>query len=421
MTKEENHLLTDTNPGSPMGEMIRSHWIPFACEDELPHADAPPQRIKLLGESLILFRDSEGRLALMDEFCPHRRASLYYGRNEECGVRCVYHGWKFDVNGVCVDMPSEPDSSTLRQKVKIQTYAVKEHAGLAWAYMGSVTPAPELPNFEWMQYPREHLYVSRWQQDCNFVQPMEGDFDEAHVAFLHRRLDNPDVPDESLFGAYFQQDRAPRLKILETEFGVACGARRQVKNRDPYFWRVDLYVMPIYTMIAPSDDQNSRIWRAWIPRDNESCWTICVTWRKDAPPSSEELRLWQEGVVAHRKVIPGTTTPVENKENDYLINRDAQGTSSFTGIEGIRSQDAAVTESAGAIVDRSLETLASGDAPIVAMRRALLRAARGVAEGQLPATSKGGDMYLVQSYSGLHEDMTDFDHIPEILEEISIK
>jgi len=421
ITREENVLLTDTTVGSPMGEMIRSHWIPFACETELPAPDEPPQRIKLLGEDLLVFRDSDGRLGMIDEFCPHRRASLFYGRNEEAGIRCIYHGWKFDINGSCVDMPSEPASSAFRDNMKIKSYPVREFAGLGWVYMGSARPAPELPQFEWMGYPASHRYMSRWQQDCNFVQAMEGELDEAHVAFLHRRLDNPQVSKESLFGAYFQESQAPRWKILETDFGLACGARRQVQNEKPFFWRVDMYLMPFYTMISPSDDQNSRVWRAWIPRDNESCWTICVTWRTDGPPDAMELGLWQDGVVAHRRVIPGTTIPMENKSNDYGLDRNAQRNHSFTGIHGIRAQDAVVTESCGPIVDRSLERLASSDTSIVAMRNLMLRAARGMVAGKLPRTSAGGNVYQVRTYSGLHDDMTDFDQMPHVLDIMGIK
>jgi phthalate 4,5-dioxygenase oxygenase subunit len=421
ITKQENVLLTNTDADSPMGEMIRSRWIPFLCENEFPVADASPQRIKLLGEDLIVFRDSNGRLGIIDEFCPHRVASLFYGRNEENGIRCIYHGWKFDVNGSCVDMPSEPASSAFRECMKIKSYPVREFAGLAWVYMGSAIPAPELPRFEWMEYQASNRHMSRWQQDCNFLQALEGEVDEAHVAFLHRRLDNPQVPKESLFGSYFQEGQAPRWKILETDFGLACGARRHVKNDKPFFWRVDLFLMPFYTMIAPSDDQNSRVWRVWIPRDNESLWSICVTYRKDGPPDAAELGLWQNGVVAHRSVIPGTTTPIENKGNDYLLDRTVQREYSFTGIHGIRAQDAVVTESCGPIVDRSREHLASSDTSIVAMRNLMLRAARDVAKGVLPHTSAGGDIYMVQSYSGLHEDPTDFDHVPEVLDSMGIQ
>lgn len=365
--------------------------------------------------------DTEGRLAVIDEFCPHRLASLYFGRNEENGIRCVYHGWKFDVHGQCVDMPSEPKSSTFRDNMKVKAYPVREYAGLAWVYMGSASPAPELPQFEWMQYPASHRYISRWQQDCNFLQAMEGDVDEPHVAFLHRRLDNPVVPEQSLFGAYFQQDQAPRWKVLETDFGFAFGARRQVQNEMPFFWRVDLFLMPFYTMIAPSDDQNSRVWRAWVPRDNESGWTICVTWRKDGPPDKKELELWQNGVVAHREVVPGTTTAVANKNNGYLLDRDMQRNISFTGVPGIRAEDAAMTEGFGPIIDRTRENLASGDASIVAMRNRLMRAANEIMNGKAPETSAGGEMYAVQSYSGLHEDPTDFDRVPGVLEMMGVR
>lgn len=405
---DQNRTLTHTDEGSPMGNVLRKHWIPFACAHEFPASDAAPQRLTLLGERLVMFRDSQGRPALFDELCPHRRASLYFGRNEDCGIRCVYHGWKFDVSGQCVDMPSEPATSRMKERIRAKSYPVVEEAGLMWTWMGDGTP-PELPRFDWMSLGPETRFASRWEQDCNFVQAMEGELDEAHVSYLHRRLDSPEVAKDSLLGEYFREDGAPKWRVVETPVGIACGARRSVDGGKRYLWRINHFAAPFYTMIAPSDDPHSRLWRAWIPRDDHSCWVICVTWRDDGPVSPKELQLWQDGTVAHRRVVPGSTRPLETKENDYLIDRTAQKTVSFTGVHGIRAQDALVVESAGSIVDRSKENLGTSDLAVVALRRLLL----SFTDGALPPA--GGAPYAVRGYSGYQDSPDDFDKNPEVM------
>ncbi len=409
LSAEQNRTLTDTDAGSGMGTALRRHWIPFACAVEFPASDEPPRRLVLLGERLVMFRDSQGLPALFDEFCPHRRASLYFGRNEDSGIRCVYHGWKFDVTGRCIDLPSEPPSSRMKERVRARAYPVREAAGLMWAWMGE-GEAPDLPDFAWMSAPPQARYASRWEQDCNFVQAMEGELDEAHVSFLHRRLDQPQVAKDSLIGDYFREDTAPRWRVARTPVGLACGARRTVDGGERHLWRINHFAAPFFTLIAPSDDPHSRIWRAWVPRDNTSCWVLCVTWRDDGPVGAQELSLWREGAVAHRRLQPGSTRPVENKDNDYLIDRAAQRSVSFTGVQGIRAQDALVVESAGAIVDRSRENLGSSDAAVVALRRLLLDYAAGARA--LPA---GGKDYAVRAYAGFHSWPDDFDRNPGVM------
>jgi phthalate 4,5-dioxygenase len=350
LSREDNELLARVGPGTPMGALFRRHWLPFLRADELA-ADAPPRRVRLLGECLVGFRDSAGRPGLLGEHCPHRRASLYYGRNEEGGLRCAYHGWKFDVAGRCLDMPSEPAGSNFRHKVRAESYPVLERGGLLWAYLGPAEKRAELPEFEWLGLPAAQRYASRWVQDCNYAQALEGEIDEAHVSFLHRRFDAAGVSKTALTGGYFREDTAPRYTVHETPYGLACGARRSVEGGQ-YLWRVNLFLMPCFTLIPPSDDPHSRLFRAWVPADDEHTSVLCVTWRTDGPVSEAELAQWKNGEVAHRKVQEGTAMPAERADNDYLIDREAQRTRSFTGIAGIRAQDAMVTESAGAIVDR---------------------------------------------------------------------
>jgi phenylpropionate dioxygenase-like ring-hydroxylating dioxygenase large terminal subunit len=412
LSHADNETLTQSGAGTPFGRFARAHWFPFMLSREL-QADGPPRRVVLLGERLVAFRTTEGRVGLVAELCPHRRASLYFGRNEEDGLRCVYHGWKFDINGRCVDMPSQPVGCPLQQKVRQPAYACVERAGLVWTNMSahaSEAPPLALPELPWTAVPDSHRHVSRWLQDCNWAQALEGEIDEAHVGFLHRRMD-PAVDKHSLFGGYFAEDSRPEYSVLETRYGLACGARRRVEGR--HLWRINLYLAPFCTLIPPSDDPYSFISRAWLPADETHCWVICVTWRTDHPPSDQELERWRHGEVAHRKVLPGTTTPIQRADNDYLIDREAQKSQSCTGVAGVRAQDALVTESCGPIVDRSLEHLGPSDRAVVAFRRLVLRMARECAGGKAPPTASDPSIYRVEAVQTWADDERPFEALPD--------
>ena len=396
LTREKNDLLTRTGPDTAMGLMMRCFWIPAMTEAEVPAADEAPVRLTLLGEPLIVFRDSEGRVGVLDEHCPHRGASLFFGRNEEGGVRCVYHGWKFDVSGHCLDLPSEPQDSQMRCKVKAKAYPAQIAGRVLWVYMGEASPAPALPAFEWLGVPDEQIYVSRWHQECNYAQAMEGELDSAHVGFLHRLVNQNDADDRALTGRYFTSDTAPIWKILPTEAGFrACNGRRVAG--DQRYWRLNQFLLPFYTMIPPRP-ADAQLVRMWVPMTDERCWVLCVTYRPDGPLSEQELAAWRNGENSHRKRVPGTTLPTERQDNDYLIDRQAQKHISFTGIHGIRAQDAMVTESAGAIVDRSREHLGSSDRAVIAMRRSLMDAATALATSALaPAAAAKPWLYAVRA------------------------
>jgi phenylpropionate dioxygenase-like ring-hydroxylating dioxygenase large terminal subunit len=413
LSREDNALLTRVGPGTAMGTLLRRHWLPFMLAEELV-AEAPPKRVRLLGECLVAFRDSRGRAGLLGEHCPHRRASLYFGRNEAGGLRCAYHGWKFDVAGRCLDMPSEPAGSGFRDKVRAEAYPVTERAGLLWAYLGPSEKRAELPELEWLALPPAQRYASRWVQECNYAQALEGEIDEAHVSFLHRRFGAAGVASSALTGAHFQEDTAPRYTVHETPYGLACGARRSVQG-DQYLWRINLFLMPCFTLIPPSDDPHSRLFRAWVPQDDEHTSVVCVTWRTDGPVSEREIGLWQRGEAAHRKVIEGTVIPVERSDNDYLIDRTAQRTQSFTGIAGIRAQDAMVTESAGPIADRTREHRGTSDKADIAFRRRLIEAAQRLEQGLEPQAPYDPDCYRVRAHAGLvPRDERDFPEQEEI-------
>ena len=239
MRAEQNEFLTRTGPGTPMGELFRRYWLPALLASELPEPDCPPVRVKLLSERLIAFRDSQNRLGLVDEFCAHRGVSLWFGRNEEGGLRCSYHGWKYDVTGQCVEIPSEPENSKLCQRMKLKSYPLIERGGALWTYMGPRELQPPLPEHEWATVPDSHRFVSKRWQECNYLQAMEGGIDSSHVSFLHRHT----IKVDPLFkGAkksheYNLQDLRPHFEVVESPGGLYIGARRNAEN-DKYYWRI---------------------------------------------------------------------------------------------------------------------------------------------------------------------------------------
>jgi phenylpropionate dioxygenase-like ring-hydroxylating dioxygenase large terminal subunit len=232
LTIQENEFICRTGPATPMGDLFRRFWVPALLADELPAPDCPPVRVRLLGEDLVAFKDSDGKIGLLDAHCPHRLADLFFGRNEECGLRCVYHGWKFDVNGDCVDMPNEPAESNFKHKVRTTAYPCQEWGGLIWAYMGPKDRQPELPQFEWARVPATHRHIGKIQVECNYLQAVEGDIDNSHVSFLHGLLN----PNQLLTGSIrvigdrnvYAQDKAPRFSVKNTDYGIMIGARRNV-------------------------------------------------------------------------------------------------------------------------------------------------------------------------------------------------
>ena len=402
LSAEENELLTRIGAGTPMGEFVRRFWLPFLLADELA-PDGPPLRVKLLGENLVAFRATDGRVGLMDAFCPHRRAPIFFGRNEEDGMRCVYHGWKFDLTGACVDMPSEPPDSLFKSKVTIAAYPVREKAGVLWAYLGPAGTEGEIPHHEWMDVPDSHRYLGRWEQQSNFVQAIEGEIDSAHLSSLHQPLNAPDVPKASSFGAYLRDDGAPRWSIRERDFGLSVTARRNADDGFGYF-RTNQYLLPCSSLIAPEPGRQ-RMMRTWVPMDDVSTQVLGVNYLVDRPLSDDDLAALRAGENGFPLAIPGTHRPEANSANDYLIDRNVQRTATTTGIRGIRVQDLAMVEGLGPISDRTREHLGSSDAALIAMRRLLMRNATALRDsGAVPTAVQGGEMYHVQGWSDVLSD-----------------
>ncbi|MEA2641639.1 MAG: hypothetical protein QOF51_3033 [Chloroflexota bacterium] len=379
LTKEENELFTRTGPGTPMGALLRRYWVPALLATELPEPDGVPVRVTLLGEELLAFRDSAGRVGLVDRHCPHRGASLFFGRNEESGLRCVYHGWKYDVSGQCVDMPNEPAESNFKDKIRVTAYPCHERGGVIWTFMGPAGTAPPLPDLEWVIVPDDRRVVSKRIQECNWLQALEGGVDLAHLSFLHRNLDTRhDGKDQELT----RTDPSPRFEVVDTDAGLLIAARRNA-DAASYYWRISQFIMPWYTMFPPLIDQGMG-GHAWVPIDDTSCWAYSITWNPDAVVSPEGRDGRPAGKGIYGDLIPGTWRPRANRDNDYLVDRAVQRAVNFTGIPGIAAQDCAVQESMGVICDRTAEHLGSTDVPLIAVRRRLKTAVDAHEAGREP-------------------------------------
>lgn len=383
LTHEQNETLTRVGPGTPMGTLMRRYWIPFLLSWELPETDCPPVEVRLLGEDLVAFRDTSGRIGLVGAACAHRRANLFWGRVEEHGIRCVYHGWKFDAMGRCTDMPSEPEATNFKDKVHIPAYPVVEMGGVAWAYMGPAEKRPADPSFEWTRMPDSHVGISRVWQECNWMQALEGGIDSSHTNFLHRRLDR----DTSVMGRARAVSLAPLVEVVPTDYGYSYAGIRPMGEEGNYV-RAYHWVMP-WHQLRPSqvDAVVPRVSsHAWVPIDdyNTMVFNLTYTWGEQ-PLSESEKALRGAGNEIGVDIDPNNQfRSVRNARNKYMIDRQAQKTKTFTGIEGVNTQDRAVQESMGAICDRTLERLGTTDRAIIAARRYLLQAVKKVQQGEDP-------------------------------------
>jgi phthalate 4,5-dioxygenase len=379
-TQALNDFLTQTGPGTPMGGLMRRYWIPALLSAEIPEPDCSPVRVKLFSERLVAFRDTQGRIGLMDEFCAHRGVSLWFGRNEENGLRCPYHGWKYDVTGQCVDVPSEPMESGFCSKIRLNSYPCVELGDVIWTYMGPPELKPSLPGFEWAHVPHSHRFISKRTQECNYLQAMEGGIDSAHVSFLHRF----DLKSDSLHvskGAELTIKTDVRFEVIETDGGMVIGVQRPAHEGHLY-WRITQWIMPFHTMIPPYGD-NALNGHAWVPIDDENCMAWCFTHHPTRPLTDHELHVMRNGGGIHVNLIAGSFRPVVNKDNDYMIDRAGQKTNkTYCGVHTIAMQDAAIQESMGPIQDRSKENLTSTDNGVIMARVRLRKAALAAQEGK---------------------------------------
>jgi nitrite reductase/ring-hydroxylating ferredoxin subunit len=380
LSKEDNELITRVGPGTVMGTFMRQYWLPGLLSAEIPTPDSDPLRIRLLGEDLVAFRDTAGHVGLIQNNCPHRGASLFFGRNEEAGLRCVYHGWKFDVDGNCVDMPNEPAESDFKQKVKAVAYPTRERGGMIWVYIGprKVPNLPPLPHIEANMLPEGEGAIFMSMRECNWLQGLEGDIDTSHFGFLHAGAIDPDEMPGGTFSKYVVSNRAPNYAVLTRDYGTLYGAYRPAEE-DSYYWRLAHFVFPFFTFTPPGPLGAKVSAGCWVPIDDEH--THQIGFSRMAPGMNRGLLVGD--------MLPRTSSPygrfhwAANRDNDYQIDREVQrasnGPDGYTGIKGVLMQDQAVTESMGPVYDRSQEHLASGDAMIIRTRRRLLDAALALA------------------------------------------
>ena len=380
LRKEQNELLTQTGPGTPMGAMFRSYWMPALLAEELPEPGCPPVRVKLLSERLLAFRDSDGRLGLIDEFCAHRGVSLWFARNEDGGLRCSYHGWKYDTQGRCLDIPSEPAESGMCGRIRLTSYPLIERGGILWTYMGAPETQPALPEYEFALVPAEQSFSSKRLQENNWLQALEGGIDSSHVSFLHSGSLNSDPLFKGSKGnQYNLSDMRPVFEVVENPGGLFIGVRRNAEAGD-YSWRLTPWVMPCFTMVPPRGDHPIH-GHFWVPIDDDNCWAWSFDYHPVRALTPGEVQAMRDGHGIHVSYVPGTYIPTANKTNDYLIDRAAQKAGvTYSGVAGIAMQDASLQESMGPIVDRTKENLVSTDNGIIMARTRLMRAAKALAE-----------------------------------------
>jgi nitrite reductase/ring-hydroxylating ferredoxin subunit len=412
LTQEDNDILCRVGPGTLMGNLLRRYWMPACLSSETPEPDSPPIRVRLLGEDLIAFRDSTGKVGLVANACPHRGASLFFGRNEEAGLRCVYHGWKFDSEGACIDMPSEPAESNFKSKVRVAAYPTHESGGIVWTYMGPPDKATPFRDFGTDSLPLERWRASKVTSYCNWVQGLEGNIDTTHVSFLHggrppamKRegtypeddgTDKPGYPSLRMRGFLHRNAAAAHLEVQDTWYGFRYAGLRptpagyvNVRVSDfimPYFAYVPQPYLPVggdsCIMMVPIDDNT--YWRFSF-NTNPQNFTAQLErgYGKDMPQFGPGTRAQNGGIGG------GVQQRTQFAENDYLIDREVQRTRSFTGIEGIAQQDMAVTESMGTVYQRTHEHLGTSDRAVIRMRSMLLKAAKDLAQGIEPPALRG--------------------------------
>jgi phenylpropionate dioxygenase-like ring-hydroxylating dioxygenase large terminal subunit len=403
-TAIEGRELTQVGAGTLMGELMRRYWMPALLSSELER-DGPPIRLMLVGEKLIAFRDSAGRVGVMDHRCPHRCASLFLGRNEEGGIRCLYHGWKFDVTGNCVDMPSVPPHQDFKHKVKARAYYAVERAGLIWVHMGSLAAVPSLPALEILNIPEDEVNVSLVQRDCNYVQALEGEIDTSHFGFLHAGHVDPDYVAEEQSLRHTVTSRAPEYHVIDTAWGAQYGAYRSAGPGLTY-WRCANFLFPFWTQ-APNGEFGSYVHaRAWVPLDDGHTMFCFLWWKRGTSAMTQPQPTFKDGTPIGgtgrgNKFLPNTTDWLgrwrlaANASNDWGIDRAAQRDGRiYSGIDGIHLQDQAITESMGPITSHELEHLAPSDQMITRTRRRLLTAARALRDkGELPPGVENVDVY----------------------------
>ena len=412
ISAEENEILTRVGRGTPMGTLMRQFWIPACLSSELP-VDGDPMRLMLLGEKLIAFRDSSGRPGIFDHLCPHRCASLFFGRNEEGGIRCIYHGWKFDVNGNCLDQPNVVDKKRYPAGTKAVAYKVIERGGIVFVYMGAREVPPSLPDLEPTMVDTKDVGIALTQRDCNWLQALEGDIDTSHSGFLHGGNIDTDRLDRNDPLSYTIINKSPEINVTETDYGTMYSAQRDADEGNEHH-RFASFIFPFWVTYPSDVITNNVSANAWVPIDDEHTMIFNIDVFRGT--GRDTAMRYNDG-----SLVPGLARPIEylprtndwmgrwratgTLANDYRMNREAKRSGeSYSGIVGIPLQDQAIQESMGPIVDRTREHLAASDRMVMLTRRALLKAAiayrdtgalpRIVDEPHLCRDARGGDIVV---------------------------
>ena len=412
ITPEENDLLCRVEGNAPMGQLMRRQWIAICLIDEVSGPDGTPIKARILGEDLVVFRDTKGRVGVMDEYCPHRRASLVYGRNEDCGLRCLYHGWKMDVSGNVVDMSSEPAGSALVEKVKHRAFPTKEWGGFVWAYMGPPEHQPEFVPPPWAPNAESRLAVAKIIIPCNWAQILEGQIDSAHSSSLHSsdmvpaRVDGAKATDTQWLRP--STDKSPRMQVERTPYGFRYAAiRRPIKDAQTHdYIRSTVFVAPASALIPPNDQYN--VANLNVPIDDHHTAFHFMAW--GSPETTPDQEAWR--AFLHAQVGPDLDAqfnPKRTHENRFGQDREAMKAGNFTGIKGIPNQDMAMWVSMGPIVDRTNDRLGASDLAIVEFRQRMLAAVRSFMAGETPIGT-GDNRIPVQvcSYQSIIPKTTDW-------------
>lgn len=426
LNEQDNRLLTETGADRPMGALFRRFWLPALLSAELPEPDGPPVRVKVLGEDFVAFRDTSGRVGVVSPRCPHRGADLFFGRNEDGGIRCAYHGWKFDTQGRCLDLPTlEPGSQRDRasERLRVASLPVRESGGFVWIYMGP-GEAPPLPELEFLAVPPSHRYVSKKLQECNWAQACEGGLDTAHFSYLHMSIEHDEHHASQTMGQsalvasgnanlvrWVRDDGRPRFTVLDHAAGLVIGGARRADGDDLY-WRISQFLLPNHGLTPAAFPGENYHGQTWVPIDDRSCWIYCYTWNPERPLTEAERAKFRGSHAVHAET-DANHVPLRNRSNLYLLDREEQKLRSYTGIRGVSEQDACIQDSQGYIADRTLEHLGPTDIGVVRFRRLILQSARDLQQGIEPAAASAPESYRVRSGSAIAPASQELEQVME--------
>jgi len=415
LSAEDNAILSQTDAGTLMGDYFRRFWQPVALSEELPEPDGAPVRVTIMGEELVAFRNSEGDIGLISARCPHRGADLFYGRNEQCGLRCVYHGWKFDKDGNAVDLPNVDPEAGLHRTVKAKSYPTREYGDVVWAWMGPTDKVPTVPALEFGQLTASKRYVTKQLVECNWAQVMEGDLDPSHFSFLHMPAPsvpsdaNPKAPADSRRLRYIRNDPRPRIEVMPHDAGFATGAARNTENEGAY-WRILQYLVPAHGTGPSTLPGETYFGFTTVPITDHACWMYVYAWNPDQDIGDADREKYRKGHGIIAAVGPDYV-PLLNNANEFRIDRNVQRNVSFTGISGFADQDIMVQQSQGLIADRTQENLTASDIAIVRFRHRVLAGAKALANGEEPSEPWCAEAYCTRPGSWFSAETNDFEAV----------